>query len=251
MVWRRSRWRRPSRRAYTQTGVGSVEPAKATFGSEVGGDTYSLLLYALCESAQAKRVLEIGTGWGYSTATFCRSLAQRGGSIVSIDPHDRMRSENATAIRNSKVECHLIKERSADASVKGEFDLLYIDGDPTQAQADFERFAGKIRPGGLIIMDGYGGQPGPTDAVDALSARRSFVTLPYHSAYSFSVHRKPPPVPQSGGGYWSRCEDCQNSAVLPTWGEIDAWADRHISDTRHTLTIVAGPRQLKYRKGLR
>lgn len=220
--------------------------------AETGGETYGLLLYALAESVKASRILEIGAGWGHSGAALSESLRRRlPATLISVDPHpERIRKDCSDVITTGSITWEMMGVISAAVDIAGPFDLIYIDGDPRQARADFDKFAPMVRPGGLVVMDGYGGQPGPTDAVDELRKRLNFSILPYHEIYSFAVHSVPqPPMPR--GGYSAKCESCTAAAVQPSWSEIDAWADAHIAALFHTVGVYAAPRRIKYRKGPR
>jgi hypothetical protein len=220
--------------------------------AETGGATYGLLLYALAESVRARRVLEIGAGWGHSGAAFAQSLRHRlPSTLISVDPHpERLRKDCADSIASSAVTWDVVGSTSAAVDIAGPFDLIYIDGDPSQARADFDKFAPMLRPGGLLIMDGYGGQPGPTDAVDALADSARFAIIPYHNAYSFAVHSSAPEKIQKGG-HFAKCELCGDASVQPSWSKIDAWADSHVAATSHTVGVYVMPRRIKYRKGPR
>lgn len=216
---------------------------------EVGGEAYGNILKSITNGLRAKRVLEVGTGWGYSARAFAEAM-NGDGEIVTIDYIDRMTTENRDAILASGVKLTRVVSKSHDATVSGPFDILYIDGDPASAAADFARFSDTVRDGGLIIMDGYGGQSQPTDTVETLSIRRPFVTLPYNPIYSFAVHRKPLPVKPNGRNI-AKCEDCTMSSFSDTWVGIDEWADDHVKTWQHAVSLWSEPRNLKYRKAPR
>lgn len=220
--------------------------------AETGGQTYGLLLYALAESVRARRILEIGAGWGHSGSAFAESMKNRlPSTLISVDPNcGRMRKDCAAIIGGSGITWDFLTEPSAKTDIAGPFDLVYIDGDPRNAKADFDKFAPMVRPGGLLVMDGYGGQPGPTEAVDKLRATHPFVILQYHDVYSFAIHSAPR-KPLMSGGYSAKCEVCNLAAVKPTWAAIDEWSDAHVIEMLHPVEVIVAPRKLKYRKGPR
>ena len=191
-------------------------------------------------------MLEIGTGWGYSARAFSESIGI-GGEVVSIDCVRRITNDNLAAIAATGVHFTQIHGKSQVEFATGPFDILYIDGDPARAALDFARFAESVRDGGLIIMDGYGGQSGPTEAVDNLNVRHPFVTIPYNLVYSFAIHRKPLPIPQNGR-HIAKCEECPQASFSETWSGIDEWADNHVATSNHAVALWAEPRHLKYRK---
>lgn len=223
----------------------------ADFGdcNEVGGQQYALNLYTLAESIRAMTVLEIGAGWGWSARAFALSLAPRGGLLISIDPHpERIKLENRGRIAALEVPWEIVKARSEDKPFSETVDLLYIDGDPRNAANDFHRYSENVRPGGLIVLDGYGGQPGPTECVE--SCDLDFLRLPYNDAYCHAIYRKPVPL-AADGKYEAVCTQCPQAFHADYWSALDTSIDAHVTSALHTVNAVAGPRRIKYTKGPR
>jgi predicted O-methyltransferase YrrM len=219
------------------------------FGSckEVTGQQYALSLYTLAESVRAKDVLEIGAGWGWSSRAFALSLENRQCSrLVSIDKHPaRIHRVNRVATKGTGIDWDIIEGDSAKIMPPGEFDLIYIDGNPYMAHADFLRFYPKLRPGGLMVMDGYEGQVGPTEAVDSLAAQYPFVSLPYHPHYSHAIHRKPLTLSKKDG-HIATCGHCTTKVACKSWREVDKTARDHAFDAKHRVTVRVEPRDLTY-----
>lgn len=157
--------------------------------TEVNGVQYCLSLYSLCEGVRAKSVLEIGQGWGWSSTALCASVSERGGKVVSLDPVDRMRPECREFVAGSHESIPL---SSFEYEPQGMFDLIYMDGDPRldTIQQDYARYYEHLSPGGLLIVDGYFGQGGPTDFWKDCGLE--FVPLQYSEYYAHAVHRKKP-----------------------------------------------------------
>lgn len=214
---------------------------------EVSGTQYALALYTLTEGVQAHDVLEIGAGWGWSSRAFALSLENRVNTrLVSVDPFPkRIHAANRAAIKRMDVTWHIVEDESARANITGEFDLVYIDGDPHIAHADFLRFYPQLRPGGLMVMDGYGGQVGPTEAVESLSAQYPFTALPYDGPYAHAVHRKPKPRAQAGE-YVVLCESCGANTSFHSWRDADTAAQKHTNKNRHRVFVDAKPRDVTY-----
>jgi hypothetical protein len=97
----------------------------------------------------------------------------------------------------------------------------------------------------MVIMDGYGGQLGPTEAVDSLSSSYPFVTLPYHSGYSHAIHRKPKPL-LAKDGFSAICEECQSVTPFRDWREVDTAAREHTNKKKHRVHVRVEPRDLSY-----
>ena len=215
--------------------------------TEVNGIQYALNLYTLAESVNASCVLEIGAGWGWSSRAFALSLENRlPARLVSVDTNpQRIHRKNRRAVLNTHVAWDILDTESAKVDVDGEFDILYIDGDPYLAQADFLRFYPKLSPGGLVIMDGYGGQVGPTEAVDGLLSSYPFVTLPYHLGYAHAVHRKPKPLLVKDG-FSAACDECGTVTPYRNWREVDTVARDHTNKFKHRVHVRVESRDLSY-----
>ena len=217
---------------------------------EVGGEQYALNLYTLAESIKAMTVLEIGAGWGWSARAFALSLASRHGRLISIDPYpERIKPENLGRVAALEVPWDVRKERSGDKPFNEPIDLLYIDGDPCNVTEDFKRYRENVRDGGLIVIDGYGGQPGPTEFIETSAPGFFFVTLPYSDAYCHAIYRKP--VPLADGKYEASCKHCPRAFSADYWSALDDSIDAHIAEFAHTVDAMAGPRRIKYTKGPR
>lgn len=213
--------------------------------TEVSGPQYALNLYTLAESSQATRILEIGAGWGWSSRAFALSLANRSGTLISIDPHtERIKAENRGRIAALSMTWDIRNERSGDNPLNDSIDILYIDGDPRNAGTDFVRYYENVRPGGYIVLDGYGGQPGPTEFCEG---RVGFLPLRYSEVFSHAVFCKPLPAVEHA--YEGRCGDCPMSFTADNWSGLDTVIDRHVESLRHTVNAVA--RNVRYKKGPR
>ena len=123
-------------------------------------------------------IVEIGSFHGRSTIVLALAAGERG-RVVAIDPHgggdrgpqqispDRARGDLDHAVFRANLEragvaarvTH-VRARSADAldEVRGELDLLYVDGAHRYrpARADIERWGARVRPGGsMLIHDSF------------------------------------------------------------------------------------------------
>lgn len=215
--------------------------------NETLGEQYGLALYTMAESVQAKDILEIGAGWGWSALAFSLSLENREGSrLISVDIEpQRIHSKNHMAIIKSGIDWTILNESSASVEVEGKFDLIYIDGDPYIAQGDFLRFYPKLRPGGLMVLDGYGCQVGPTEAVDSLKSSYDFTMLPYMAKACHAIHRKPIPLLKKDG-HIAVCLDCKTSVTGLDWRGIDKTACKHAVGHGHNVEVRIEPRDLSY-----
>ena len=214
---------------------------------EVVSEQYALNLYTLTESVQAHDVLEIGAGWGWSARAFALSLENRVSTrLVSIDLYPkRIHRENREAVHKTDVTWEIIGEDSSIAKPAGQFDVLYIDGNPNLARQDFLRYYPQVRDGGVVIMDGYGGQIGPTESVDSLKQQYPFTPISYHQSYSHAVHRKPQSLNESASSM-GMCKSCEVIISGIDWRTIDTAAKHHAKNNGHQVAITIGPRNLSY-----
>ena len=53
--------------------------------SNFGGQGHVYLLYSVCENLKAKKVVETGVAYGWSSASILKSISKRSGLLVSID----------------------------------------------------------------------------------------------------------------------------------------------------------------------
>lgn len=121
--------------------------------------------YQLTLDLKAKRVLEIGTSTGYSTAFFAMALVKTGGRITTleIDP-DRV----AEARRNFSAMSldSIIETRQANAllelgRINGPFDIVFIDAWKPDYLKYYELTFNKVRRGGVILAHNTRNAAGP------------------------------------------------------------------------------------------
>lgn len=114
------------------------------------------LLFLLAQSIGARAVLEVGTLAGYSAIWLARALPA-GGRLVTLeaDPkHAAVAGSNiARAGLAEKVEVRLGRALDTLPSLKGPFDLSFIDADKASIPEYFAWALKLSRPGSLIVVD--------------------------------------------------------------------------------------------------
>jgi predicted O-methyltransferase YrrM len=132
------------------------------------------LLTFLVRVSGARRVLEIGTLFGYSTVILARALPE-GGTVVSleVDPRhagiarDNVRraglADRATIVEGS---AHETLAQMRDES----FDLVFIDADKSSYPAYLEASLGLTRPGSIVVADNVWRGGGVTEPADENAA---------------------------------------------------------------------------------
>lgn len=107
------------------------------------------LLGVLAAAIAARRVLELGTGLGYSALW----LADAGARVDTIE-HDREHAQLAranTAEAGADVTVHVGLGRGLLPTLEPGYDLVFNDGEPVEFEVDLDEFERLLRPGGLLV----------------------------------------------------------------------------------------------------
>ena len=135
------------------------------------------LIYMLCRSIAARRVVEFGTSYGVSTLYLAAAMRDQGGGLVigtEIEP------EKARHARTHFAEAgvaDLIELREGDALVTlkdcgGPVDFLLVDGFPKLARPIIELMAPQLRKGAIVVADNVGTFPKPSPTIWTLCGAR-------------------------------------------------------------------------------
>lgn len=116
------------------------------------------LCYLVARMIGAKRIFELGSGYGYSTAWFAKAVKENGGGEVFHVVWDAELSRRA---RNHLAKLGLdavvtFRESEAVQALReseGSFDLIFNDIDKQDYPASLEIIESKLRPGGVLIID--------------------------------------------------------------------------------------------------
>ncbi|MGI6065445.1 MAG: O-methyltransferase [Bacillota bacterium] len=114
------------------------------------------LLALLIDCGEYRRVLEIGTGLGFSTINLARAVEPRGGSVLTIErmperlerARDYFRRFHLNNIRTYEGEAHQVIPH-----LDGYFDLIFLDAAMGQYADYFEMLFPRLVPGGVLIAD--------------------------------------------------------------------------------------------------
>ncbi|MGK2870205.1 MAG: O-methyltransferase, partial [Mycobacterium sp.] len=135
----------------------------------------------------AKRVLEIGTLAGYSTICLARGVGPQG-RVISLEyepRHADVARENLTrAGVAERVEVIVGAALDTLPTLRGPFDMFFIDADKENNPAYVEAAIGLAEPGALIVIDNIarGGRvldPAPDDE-QALAVRDTLALIGQH-----------------------------------------------------------------------
>jgi caffeoyl-CoA O-methyltransferase len=122
------------------------------------GPVCGQLCYQLARAVGARRVFELGSGFGYSTAWFARAVLDNGGGEVHHVVWDAALSAEARVHLErlglgQVVRYHVGEAVGALRVAEGRFDLLFVDIDKEGYPEAFALAQDKVRPGGLLIAD--------------------------------------------------------------------------------------------------
>ncbi len=122
------------------------------------GPAAGRFLYLMARAIGARKVFELGSGYGYSTLWFARAVRENGGGVVHHTVwddglHQRARSNIEEAGYSDLVQFHLGEAVQTLRETEGPFDILFNDIDKEGYPASLPVMKEKLRVGGLILID--------------------------------------------------------------------------------------------------
>ncbi|HLW46679.1 MAG TPA: O-methyltransferase [bacterium] len=122
------------------------------------GPVVGRLFYLLTRLAGARRVFELGSGFGYSTAWFAMAVRDNGGGEVHHVVWDEALSRQARAYLGrlglADVVRFAVNEAVAELrAAPGEFDVIFNDIEKDGYPASFPVIKAHLRRGGILLVD--------------------------------------------------------------------------------------------------
>ena len=149
-----------------------MESVAAERGFPIVGPLVGRLLFALARSTGAKRVFELGSGFGYSTWWFARAVGPEG-EIV----HTEGSEENSKLARDllgraglaDRVTFEVGDAREIIRGYDGPYDVIFCDIDKHQYPDVPDLAVPRLRTGGLLLFDNmlWFGRVADTEPEDA------------------------------------------------------------------------------------
>jgi caffeoyl-CoA O-methyltransferase len=142
----------------------------------ISGHYQGRYLEMVSHMIRPEQVLEIGTFTGYSAICMARGLKE-GGMLHTIEINDEIKEFTMDFIRRSgmekKIFMHTGDAREIIPTLKGPFDLVFIDGDKSQYVQYFQLVLPLVRYGGFILADNvlWGGKVYTTENRDDENTR--------------------------------------------------------------------------------
>jgi predicted O-methyltransferase YrrM len=138
-----------------------AEETRTSFGDSAGMQITAdegALLTMLVRLTAARYAVEVGTFTGYSSICIARGLAD-GGRLLACDVSgewtDLARRYWAEAGVTDRIELRLAPAAETLAALPDEptLDFAFVDADKESYPVYYEELVGRLRPGGLVVLD--------------------------------------------------------------------------------------------------
>jgi len=138
--------------------------------------------YQLARMIGAKSILELGSGYGYSTAWFAKAARENGGGVIYHTVWDGNLSDMAKEHLSKLGYADMVQFHNAEAmetlrQTPGPFDIIFNDIDKEGYPDSLPVIKEKLRSGGLLIIDNmiwHGQILDPNDHEETTEAIRRF-----------------------------------------------------------------------------
>ncbi|HZK51744.1 MAG TPA: O-methyltransferase [Actinomycetota bacterium] len=125
-------------------------------GFPIVGRLCGRFLEVMARTVNAKRIFEMGSGYGYSAYWFARATGPDGEiHLTDMDPDNEKRALAflGRAELDGPIDYHVASAFDAFNETSGEFDIVYCDIDKHEYPQAFELAKGRVRVGGLYMCD--------------------------------------------------------------------------------------------------
>ncbi len=121
------------------------------------GRAAATLMNLIVKEGNARRILEVGSSYGYSTAWLAEAAHAIGGRVISLELRaakvEYARSQLARARLESAVEFRIGDALESLKELSGPFDFVLIDLWKDLYVPVFERLYPKLAPGAIVVAD--------------------------------------------------------------------------------------------------
>jgi predicted O-methyltransferase YrrM len=105
------------------------------------------LLGVLVAATGPSRVLEVGTGLGYSALW----LASAGASVDTVEQDETHAALAKATLDGLDVQVHIGASAAVLPTLEPGYDLIFSDGEPAEFETDLDQFERLLRPKGLLV----------------------------------------------------------------------------------------------------
>jgi len=135
-----------------------MEAYAEKIGFPIIGPVSGYLCYLVARMIGARRVFEMGSGYGYSTAWFAKAVDENGGGEVHHVVWDEELSKQARQHLGVLGYDGIVRYTIAEAvktlkQTPGPFDIIFNDIDKEGYAASLPVITEKLRSGGMLIVD--------------------------------------------------------------------------------------------------
>jgi predicted O-methyltransferase YrrM len=120
------------------------------------GPLVGRVLCLLARSIGARRIVELGSGFGYSAYWFARALPEDG-ELILTEGSARNMAQAREFFQQGRVACRARFELGDAFEIldrlPGDFDIIFNDVDKQYYPAAFHKAVPRVRPGGYFISD--------------------------------------------------------------------------------------------------
>jgi predicted O-methyltransferase YrrM len=134
----------------------AAEMEEAAEGFPIVGRVVGVTLEVLARAVAARRVLELGSGFGYSGYWFARAVGPDGEvHMTDTDPDKQARAADylGRAGLGDRVRSHVGEALDVFDELDGDFDVIFNDIDKSGYPEAWRRARERIRSGGLYLCD--------------------------------------------------------------------------------------------------
>lgn len=127
-------------------------------GFPIIGPVAGYLCYQIARITGARQVVELGSGFGYSTAWFARAVTENGGGTVHHVVWDTQLSQRAQRHLGKLgygdiVQYHVAEAVETLSGMRGPFDLIFNDIEKDAYPGALPVIEEKLKSGGVLIVD--------------------------------------------------------------------------------------------------
>jgi predicted O-methyltransferase YrrM len=125
-------------------------------GFPIIGRLCGQVLEIMARSIGARRIFEMGSGYGYSAYWFSRATGPSGEiHLTDMDPENERLAKDflGRAGLLDPIDYHVASAFDAFDATEGEFDIVYCDIDKGDYPEAWERAKSRVRVGGLYMCD--------------------------------------------------------------------------------------------------
>lgn len=135
-----------------------MEERAAREGFPIIGPASGQACYLMARMINAKKIFELGSGFGYSTAWFAKAVQENGGGEVHHVVWDQSLSleakKNLDQLGYTDIVHYAVGEAVKTLEASNEiFDLIFCDVDKEGYPEAVQMAGQKLRKGGLLIID--------------------------------------------------------------------------------------------------